>query len=139
MRRAGGGNKVDSGYDEGSVAEDAKSRTLQGYKINKIPSAKWAFQRARRGSTKIIASLLACSTHQMRLSIIKHTKDETRENTLDHRLCVPTQQAIPATSRMSHEALKCVALLPWSSATFASATVRSHKPDPRRYVLGTRI
>ena len=126
-------------YDEGRVAGDAKSRTLQGYKINMMPSSKWAFQRARQGSTKRIASLLAHSTHQMRLSIIRNTKDGTAGNALDNRLCITTQPAIPAMSRISHEAPKCVALLPWSSATFASATVRSHKPDPRRYVLGTRI
>ena|SRR5258706_1968032 len=75
-------------------------------------------------------SPLAYPTHRKGLSIIENAKDKTGGNILDDRLCFTTQPAIPATSRMGHEALKRVELLPWSSTTFASATVRLHKPDP---------
>lgn len=55
---------------------------------------------------------------------------------MDREFCVAAQPTIPATNRTSHEMLTCVGLLSWNDITVASTTLRSHKPDTRRYVLG---
>ena len=69
-------------------------------------------------------------TPKERLSIIKDVNDKTRGS------CWVINSVLLQSSN-NQEVHKCVELLPWSSPPFTPATVRSHKPSPRRYVLGT--